>query len=213
MIQCKDAFPVGSEVIVGALYRNQDKAGAQRRIIADVQSHPEYDDNQGSTDFMLLKLKTPVTNVQPIMLNRNHSDPINGQKLTAMGFGQLQEEGPTAYFLREVDLQAVDFGECSQQYTSISSFDGTERLQLDEQVQLCAGYSRGGKGTCQGDSGGPLVTADGVQVGVVSMGVGCARADYAGVYARVSGAIDFIEQGICDLSSNPPDNCQDDNMA
>ena len=38
-------------------------------------------------------------------------------------------------------------------------------------------------------------------------GIGCARPDLPGVYARVSGAIDWIEKQICDLSSNPPAGC------
>ena len=44
--------------------------------------------------------------------------------------------------------------------------------------------------TCQGDSGGPLLvfTSDNVwqQVGITSVGVGCARANYSGIYTRVT---------------------------
>ncbi len=44
--------------------------------------------------------------------------------------------------------------------------------------------------TCQGDSGGPLLmfTANNVwqQVGITSIGVGCARPDYPGIYTRVA---------------------------
>ena len=49
----------------------------------------------------------------------------------------------------------------------------------------------------QGDSGGPMVsenpnTEKWFQTGIVSWGYGCARADYPGVYARVSAFEDWL---------------------
>jgi secreted trypsin-like serine protease len=45
------------------------------------------------------------------------------------------------------------------------------------------------------------------QVGIVSFGMGCARADFAGVNARVSAALDWIDQSVCQLSRTPPATC------
>ena len=61
---------------------------------------------------------------------------------------------------------------------------------------LCAGVPGGGIDTCQGDSGGPIVvpvsdpsTRTGTfrLVGDTSLGIGCAQAQFPGVYGRIAG--------------------------
>jgi hypothetical protein len=57
-----------------------------------------------------------------------------------------------------------------------------------------------GKDSCQGDSGGPIVVRKGnqhIQVGIVSWGEGCARADFPGVYSRISHVNGWIESVVC----------------
>jgi trypsin len=56
---------------------------------------------------------------------------------------------------------------------------------------ICAGVPGGGKDACQGDSGGPLVVGSQL-VGIVSWGVGCALANYPGVYSSVASLRTFI---------------------
>ena len=48
----------------------------------------------------------------------------------------------------------------------------------------------------QGDSGGPLMHIGGVvyQVGVVSWGIGCGKAQFPGVYTRVAEMRDWIDR-------------------
>ena len=65
---------------------------------------------------------------------------------------------------------------------------------------ICAGYpGDGGKDSCAGDSGGPFVCNDNsnaVIAGVVSWGIGCAHADYPGVYARTTSALSWIQNSM-----------------
>ncbi|KAK7938288.1 hypothetical protein WMY93_001614 [Mugilogobius chulae] len=91
------------------------------------------------------------------------------------GFMSLPYPGP----LQEVSVPVVSQSTCDSNY-SPSGITITNNM-------LCAGQK--GKDSCQGDSGGPLVlklNGSWYQPGVVSFGIGCALAQYPGVYAKVS---------------------------
>lgn len=66
----------------------------------------------------------------------------------------------------------------------------------------------GGSDACQGDSGGPLILegsepgAD-VQVGIVSFGAGCGRANTPGVYTDVRRYRQYITEQLL-VSYTPP---------
>lgn len=111
--------------------------------------------------------------------------------LTVIGFGALSEDGRGSDRLQQVQVPANSHDTCSSQY------DGVQ-----EDIHLCAGFTEGGKDSCQGDSGGPIFEIRNgvpVQVGVVSFGDGCARPNKSGVYARVSGAYDWITSTMSSL--------------
>ena len=64
---------------------------------------------------------------------------------------------------------------------------------------ICAGFPEGGKDACHGDSGGPLVCENygkAVITGVVSWGEGCAHPGKAGVYARVTHVLSWIQDNM-----------------
>ena len=78
---------------------------------------------------------------------------------------------------------------------------------------ICAGYPGvGGKDACQGDSGGPFVCNDGgkaIVAGVVSWGYGCAEADYPGVYARNTKALNWIKSNMVLITTIESNYCKD----
>ena len=89
-----------------------------------------------------------------------------------------------------VRVPAITNSECNSAYGGGAITDS----------MICAGYPGvGGKDACQGDSGGPFVCNDGgkaIVAGVVSWGYGCAEADYPGVYARNTKALNWIKSNM-----------------
>jgi trypsin len=107
-----------------------------------------------------------------------------GSSLQIVGWGTTSEGGDTPDVLQKASVPRVADTTCASAYKDDGGFDA--------KTMLCAGYPQGGVDTCQGDSGGPAFssTASGLRVaGSTSFGVGCARAEYPGVYARVGDQI------------------------
>lgn len=200
---CSGQF--SNRVTVGAHRRGSTQGIAQTRTITVRRRHPNFRSGTLANDFMVMKLGTPVTGITPIALNTNVANPSTGEGLSVMGFGTTSENSfNVATVLRDVTVNAVSHNQCNRQY------DG----DIVQNIMLCANVAGGGKDSCQGDSGGPIVEKKRVggsdahvQVGVVSWGFGCGRENFPGVYARVSGVSDWIQQQVCQLSVNPPSSC------
>lgn len=116
------------------------------------------------------------------------------------GWGKTQETGKSASILQEVQIPVLTNEVCRDRYTKIGKL--VSQKQFDNAV-LCAGVLAGGQDSCQGDSGGPLMVPsiiDGkivyYQIGIVSYGIGCARADVPGVYTRVQTFVDWIQRKV-----------------
>jgi trypsin len=160
-----------------------------------VRVHPEFSMETLHNDVVLLKLATPSSapiapwNADPLL-------PAAGATVTAIGFGTTQDGGSISNTLQEVNLEMVDWNTCQKAYGA----------NLDRQSMICAAGN--GKDSCQGDSGGPLLY-NGVVVGMVSFGYGCAVQTYPGVYSSTASAREFIQRGICELSDTPPEGCAD----
>lgn len=100
--------------------------------------------------------------------------------------------GSSSDVLMKVDVPIVSKEECKKKLENVNRYV-TSR-------QLCAG-GEAEKDACRGDGGGALMriyTGNGnnspnwIQYGIVSWGVGCARAGYPAVYTRVSDYLDWI---------------------
>lgn len=157
---------------------------APKRIIA----HPGYNTRTMENDFALIELSQD-SSYTPVALNPSEITlPEDGSQImtTVAGWGTTREGSyslPT--LLQKVSVPLVSTEACNKSYKN----------EIKDSM-ICAGYESGGKDSCQGDSGGPLVAQDQNNqtylVGVVSWGQGCARANYYGVYAKVSSAYNWI---------------------
>jgi V8-like Glu-specific endopeptidase len=200
-----EGFPFTNKVQLNSLKAfnvnaNNMPAGAIQ-VQTQIQTpHPDYNSNSQDNDFMLVKLKTAV-NATVVTLNFDDGFPLPNQELRVIGVGTTSEGGPTANFLRQVDVDYMSTNDCKSYYGQNS---------INGNVMLCA--SGVGKDSCQGDSGGPIFDEDSrKQVGVVSWGYGCARPNFPGVYSRLSGAEEWIKEVVCGdsaaKSDYPPDFC------
>ncbi|CAF4452070.1 unnamed protein product [Rotaria sp. Silwood2] len=114
------------------------------------------------------------------VLTAAHCIPQGSTSVTviAIGLGRLSEN----LLMIPSTLQQVTL-------KTVSYMDPTcASIIMDRNLHFCAGVDGGGKGTCQGDSGGPIMMFEKTWyvIGIVNYAIGCARANYSGVYARVA---------------------------
>ncbi|KAL3940256.1 MAG: hypothetical protein SGBAC_005172 [Bacillariaceae sp.] len=188
---------MGDTAYVGCHDYGQSTGDAVERKVVDQVIHPDYDSDAYYHDFNLLLLDEAVSlqDHTDTVLSLNEDDlvPTDGQEVTVLGLGLLEEDGHSPDKVRFVEVEKTADEDCNDAYGG----------DIEDSIQFCAGVDGGGKDACQGDSGGPLVVEydNGkrhVQVGVVSSGTGCADPEYPGIYARVSGEMDWIRSIVCD---------------
>jgi len=173
-----------------------DKGGQEIDMQREVP-HPGYDSRTTDKDYMLVLLDKPATlnnDVKLVQLNSQNAKPAVNDKVTVLGWGVTSPSGGGGVSdkLMTVDVNAISNNDCNNHGSGQNSYGG----QISDHM-LCAKVPQGGKDSCQGDSGGPLVDNNGVQIGVVSWGIGCAEKEHPGVYARVSKEYTWIEKEAC----------------
>jgi len=124
--------------------------------------------------------------IQPICL-ASGSNSFYDNIVSVAGWGTLTEGGRQPASLMKVNVRVWDNGDCRESYGSNAPGGITSHM-------LCA--SLPDKDSCSGDSGGPLFDCPRAgpctQVGIVSWGIGCAKANYPGVYTRVTSMLTWI---------------------
>lgn len=169
--------PKRLDVIAGTL---EYRTGGQRTDVDKIIVHPKWNQAQFDFDAALLKLKTPVTLVQPLKPIAPNGTLAEGPTVRVTGWGATSQGGPGSLKLLTVDVPVISNAECNKP----ESYDGRVTAQM-----FCAGAREGGLDSCQGDSGGPVmaeISDSKLIVGIVSWGFGCAQALKYGVYTRVT---------------------------
>eukprot|EP00547_Thalassionema_nitzschioides_P018235 CAMPEP_0194246428 /NCGR_PEP_ID=MMETSP0158-20130606/14962_1 /TAXON_ID=33649 /ORGANISM="Thalassionema nitzschioides, Strain L26-B" /LENGTH=269 /DNA_ID=CAMNT_0038982319 /DNA_START=244 /DNA_END=1050 /DNA_ORIENTATION=+ len=169
-----------------------------------VLSHSDFSATSSlvQNDIMLLQLSDIITDVMPVDLNFDSDLPNPKDKVNIFGYGTTKKGVmKLASRLRVTQIDIIDDDICQ------AFWDG---LMIPEQM-VCA--VRESRDSCMGDSGGPLIydkqLKQDVQVGIVSFGICAGSADEPTVYTRISAFEDWIKMGICEMSANKPDFCND----
>ena len=181
-------LPLQAYNVLAGSTRNDGDAFGQGVVsgIARWINHPAYNPETVNADVAVLWLARPFPlngrTIRAIPLPHQGAPLAYGAIAHVSGWG-LQEIGNDesgAIVLQWLAKPIINNRQCNFAYGG---------RVLD--TMFCAGFPQGGRDTCQGDSGGPLVH-NGVQVGVVSWGFGCARPHFPGVYVRVSWFTNWI---------------------
>ena len=176
------------DVLVGTHTLAADGGGA-RLPARRIRPHPGFDPETYANDVGIIQLGVELPDETIPTVQAGQADLWDpGTVGTVTGWGVLAQNGffsPTV--LHEVEVPIRTNADCA------SAYQGFHYIVTQ---MLCAGELGGGQDSCQGDSGGPFFVSDGgsglIQVGVVSWGVGCARANFPGVYTRLAKYTGFI---------------------
>ncbi|XP_051173896.1 trypsin-1-like [Leptopilina boulardi] len=168
------------------------KIGGSFHIAINVIIHEMYNESTMEHDIALIEIY-PLLSLdkfrQPIGLLKNSEILKIGDIALITGWGDTIENGELSLNLQAVRVPIISRELCQQQYNN--NYEDIENIIF--MSQICAGYPEGGKDSCHGDSGGPMVV-HGQLTGIVSYGIGCARAALPGVYTHVAYYIDWIEK-------------------
>lgn len=173
---------------------NGDQAVTRR--VSKIITHPEFNRPfDYSNDIALLQLDSPVEfneKISPLCIPDEDVCFKEGVPCVATGWGLMDFYDITSVSstLQEVAVRVISNEKCK------TYPDYSDKLQ---DSMICAGYKDGGRDACAGDSGGSLVCKPNengpwVFYGITSWGIGCAKPEAPGVYARVPQFASWIRE-------------------
>lgn len=168
-----------------------------RRIIPHSQFNAPTHMNNDIALVLLQKSLVYSPSIQPIGLVLS-TDIVSAQaQLFVSGWGSTTvDQVVTSPRLHYTAVVQMDRQRCTQNYFGAGTVTGT---------MFCAGSKSGlgDRDSCMGDSGGPLVTNVAGRfklLGIVSWGLGCANAQYPGVYTYVTAYGTWLTQTLSTLA-------------
>lgn len=167
--------------------------GAEFRTANWSKLHYDFLADRFKNDIAIIKLNTPSSKTPIKILDQGTQNSlVQDEQLRVLGWGLTKEGSQSSMStkLRQVDVSFQDDDVCIDTY-------GTFGVPDYWNTSFCAGEKEGGKDACQGDSGGPVIVKADNQwalAGLVSWGIGCARASEFGAYTEVSAFKSWIEQ-------------------
>ena len=196
------------EAHVGITSLSERSAGNEVQV-AEVIVHPSWDPANFRNDIALLRLATPLpanARAQSISLPVGLDAatwPLTGTPAAISGWGAMEFGGQPSNQLRRAQVQVLG--------GPGDTICGRYGSNFAVAVEICAGVPSGGIDACQGDSGSPLVVdvaGTPMLAGLVSVGFECARAEYPGIYTRVTSFIPWL-QGYVPAAVSAPSVPQD----
>ena len=205
---------VGMKVSVGAYHTNQmthaDGDAVQVRTVVESMVHPNY--TVIHNDFALLVLDKPVELQKGsiLKLNRNPKVPKPQQTVVILGTGTFNlSTSLRSDVLQEGTSKYLPTDECAKAHDPARGVSYQDPF-LGES-NLC---TFGGADGCVFDSGAPIILKgkhnqenhhkDDLLLALVSYGVDCGDPIYPAVNARVSAGAPWINDMVCQYSTNPP---------